>query len=89
MLLTISTTHQPATDLTFVLHKHPDRFQSCDVSFGLAHVFYTEVTEQRTTVALVLEVDPVGLVRGKNRDQSFLLGQYVNDSPDRSTSSSR
>ena len=81
MLLTISTTHQPATDLTFLLHKHPDRFQSFDVSFGRAHVFYPEVTDERTTVALVLEVDPVGLVRGKNRDQSFLLGQYVNDRP--------
>ncbi len=81
MLLTISTTHQPATDLTFLLHKRPDRFQSFDVSFGRAHVFYPEVTDVRTTVALVLEVDPVGLVRGKNRDQSFLLGQYVNDRP--------
>ena len=81
MLLNISTTHQPATDLTFLLHKHPDRFQSFDISCGRAHVFYPEVTDERTTVALVLDVDPVGLVRGKNRDQSFLLGQYVNDRP--------
>ena len=64
MLLTISTTHQPASDLTFLLHKHPDRFQNFDVSFDRAHVFYPEVTDERTTVALVLEVDPVGLVRG-------------------------
>lgn len=81
MLLTITTTHQPATDLGFLLHKHPERFQSFELSFGQAHVFYPEVSEQRTTVALLLDVDPVGMVRGKGRDQSFLLAQYVNDRP--------
>ncbi len=81
MLLTISTTHQPATDLGFLLHKHPDRFQSFDLSFGQAHVFYPEVSEGRTTAVLLLDVDPVGMVRGKSRGQSFLLRQYVNDRP--------
>ncbi len=81
MLLTISTTHQPATDLGFLLHKHPDRFQSFDLSFGRAHVFYSEMDEQRSTAALLLDVDPVGMVRGKGRDQRFLLGHYVNDRP--------
>ena len=61
--------------MTFLLHKHPDRFQSFDASFVRAQVFYPEVTDERTAVAQVLEVDPVGLVRGKNRDQSFLLGK--------------
>jgi 3' terminal RNA ribose 2'-O-methyltransferase Hen1 len=81
MLLTISTTHWPATDLGYLLHKHPDRFQSFELSFGNAHVFYPEVTEERTTAALLIDVDPVGMVRGKSRDQSFLLGHYVNDRP--------
>ncbi len=81
MLLTISTTHNPATDLGYLLHKHPERCQSFDMSFGQAHVFYPEVSEQRTSAALLLDVDPVGMVRGKNREQSFLLGQYVNDRP--------
>lgn len=81
MLLTISTEHKPATDLGYLLHKHPDRFQSFDLSFGRAHVFYPEVTEDRCTVSLLLEVDPVGMVRGKKPDQSFLLGHYVNDRP--------
>ena len=81
MLLTISTSHQPASDLGYLLHKHPDRFQSFELSFGGAHVFYPQVGEDRTTAALLLEVDPVGMVRGKNRDQSFLLGHYVNDRP--------
>lgn len=74
MLLTITTTHRPTTDLTCLLHKHPDRFRSFDLSFGQTHVFYPEVSEERTTAALLLAVDPVGLVRGKSREQCFLLG---------------
>ena len=81
MLLTISTTHQPATDLGFLLHKHPERFQSFDLSFGKAYVFYPEVGAAGATAALLLDVDPVGMVRGKSRNQSFLLDQYVNDRP--------
>src|SRR6266568_4624413 len=81
MLLTISTTHRPAIDLGFLLHKHPDRFQSFDLSFGQAHVFYPEVREDRSTAALLLDVDPVGMVRAKGRNQNRLLGQYVNDRP--------
>lgn len=81
MLLTISTTVQPATNLGFLLHKHPDRCQSFDLSFGKAHVFYPEISAERTSAALLLDVDPVGMVRGKSRDQSFLLDQYVNDRP--------
>ena len=81
MLLTITTTHLPATDLGYLLHKHPDRFQTFGLSFGNAHVFYPEVSEHQTTAALLLEVDPVGMVRGKSRDQRFLLDHYVNDRP--------
>jgi 3' terminal RNA ribose 2'-O-methyltransferase Hen1 len=81
MLLTITTTHQPATDLGFLLHKHPDRFQSFDLSFGKAHVFYPEAGADRCTACLLLDVDAVGMVRGKNHDQNFTLGQYVNDRP--------
>jgi 3' terminal RNA ribose 2'-O-methyltransferase Hen1 len=81
MLLSISTTYRPATELGFLLHKHPERFQTFDLSFGKAHVFYAEVAEARATAALLLDVDPVGMVRGKSRNQSFLLGHYVNDRP--------
>lgn len=81
MLLTITTTHQPATDLGYLVHKHPERFQSFDVSFGKAHVYYPGVTTERCTACLLLEVDSVGMVRGKGADQSFLLAQYVNDRP--------
>jgi len=81
VLLTISTTHEPATDLGYLLHKHPDRFQTFDLSFGQAHVFYPQVGPKRCTAALLLDVDPVGMVRGKTAAPSFLLGQYVNDRP--------
>ena len=81
MLLTISTTHDTASDLGYLLHKHPERCQSFDMSFGQAHVFYPEVSPERTTAAMLLDVDPVGMVRGKGREQSFALGHYVNDRP--------
>lgn len=79
MLLTISTTHPAAPDFSYLLHKRPDRFQSFDLSFGRAHVFYPEVNADRCTVCLLLDVDPVGMVRGKQAENSFLLSQYVND----------
>jgi len=77
MLLTITTTHRPATDLGYLLHKHPARLQSFSLSFGRAHVFYPEASEERCTAALLLDVDTVALVR--NKDAVF--DQYVNDRP--------
>ena len=67
MLLTITSTAPPATDLGFLLHKHPGRLQTLAVSAGQAHVFYPEATEQRCTAALLLEIDPIDLVRGPGR----------------------
>ena len=81
MLLTLSTTHSPATDLGFLLHKHPDRVQTFSLPFGEAHVFYPEAAEERCTVALLLDVDPVGLVRRGRGVSSFALAEYVNDRP--------
>ena len=82
MLLTISTTHQPATDLGYLLHKHPDKLQTFDLSFGKAHVYYPEATVERCTAALQLEIDPIGLVRGiKSRGKQRSLQHYVNDRP--------
>jgi len=81
MLLTITSTHSPASDLGYLLHKHTDRFQSFDLSFGKAHVYYPEVGADRCSACLLLDVDAVGMVRGKNPDQNFLLAQYVNDRP--------
>ena len=81
MLLTISTTHQPATDLGYLLHKHPDRCQTFNLTFGKAHVFYPEANDERCVACLLLDIDPVGLVRGKGDWKGGLLDQYVNDRP--------
>lgn len=83
MLLTLTMTRAPAADLGFLLHKHPQRVQAFDVASGSAHVFYPEVSEHRCTAALLLDVDPVRLVRGHKGPaaESFALGQYVNDRP--------
>ncbi|MDG4794854.1 3' terminal RNA ribose 2'-O-methyltransferase Hen1 [Micromonospora sp. WMMD1082] len=90
MLLTLTTTHQPATDLGHLLVKHPDRVHAFDVPVGTAHVFYPEAGEQRCTAALLLDVDPLRLAaargRGRGRQsaatpESFTLGRYVNDRP--------
>ncbi|MBC9730019.1 3' terminal RNA ribose 2'-O-methyltransferase Hen1 [Streptomyces sp. TRM68367] len=89
MFLTISTTgtpERPATDLGFLLHKHPDKAQAFSTSYGTAHVLYPEADELRCTAALLLEVDAVALVRrgkGKGRGGApdAALAQYVNDRP--------
>lgn len=87
MLLTITCTSvagsaTPATDLGFLLHKNPDRVQEFGLSYGTAHVLYPQATADRCTAALLLEVDPVRLVRGRAKGpQAFALGQYVNDRP--------
>ena len=81
MLLTLTTTHRPATDLGFLLHKHPDRVQRFGLPFGAAHVVYPEASPERCTAALVLDVDPVGLVRRGHGSTAFALAEYVNDRP--------
>jgi 3' terminal RNA ribose 2'-O-methyltransferase Hen1 len=81
MLLTITTTHSPATDLGYLLHKHPGRVQSFDLSFGKAHVFYPEANEDRCSACLLLDVDAVAMARSRRADRAFLLSQYVNDRP--------
>ena len=88
-MLTITTTHQPATDLGFLLHKHPDRLQSFDLPFGAAHVFYPEAGEERCTAAMMLEVDPIRLTRrgkGSSSTPNHLLQDYINDRPYAATS---
>lgn len=79
MLVTISTTHRPATDLGWLLHKHPERVQDFPTSSGTATVFYPEANEEVCTAALLLEVDPVRLARSRTRTPDFALAQYVND----------
>lgn len=89
VLLTLTSTPTPqtpdATALSYLLHKHPDRVQSFDLAIGTATVLYPEASAEKTTVAVIVDVDPIELVqsryrRGKSGD-NFSLGEYVNDRP--------
>jgi 3' terminal RNA ribose 2'-O-methyltransferase Hen1 len=83
MLLTITTTYVPATDLGYLLHKHPARVQTFALSFGEAHVFYPEAGPERCTASLLLDIDPLQLAPKRHTPPSsdFLLQPYVNDRP--------
>ena len=79
----LTTTHTPATDLGYLLHKHPSRCQTFDLSFGRAHVFYPDSGPDLCTAALLLDLDPIRIVRTR-RPTPWIdrtLGQYVNDRP--------
>ncbi len=80
MLLTLTCTTPPATDLGFLLAKHPARTQTFELSFGRAHAFYPEASDERCTFALLLDVDPIGLVRRREKSAPSLF-EYVNDRP--------
>lgn len=80
MYLSVATTHEPATDLGYLLHKNPARTHEVELAFGRAVMVYPEATEDRCEFAMVLDIDPVALVRGAGgRDGP--LDQYVNDRP--------
>jgi 3' terminal RNA ribose 2'-O-methyltransferase Hen1 len=83
MIFTITNSKAPATDLGYLLHKHPDKLQSFSLPYGKAHVFYPEATEQSCTAVLLLDVDPIGLVRKMRgpKGNAHALAQYVNDRP--------
>ncbi len=82
MFLTVTSTAPHATDLGYLLHKHPGRVQGFELPFGVAHVFYPNATDDRCTAALLVEVDPIGLARSASfRGDPSALGQYVNDRP--------
>jgi len=81
MLLTITSSTPPATDLGYLLHKHPEGVRAVDLAFGSAKVFFPEASEGRCTAALLVEVDPIGLVRRGRGARAFALAEYVNDRP--------
>ena len=80
MYLSLATTHVPATDLGFLLMKHPERVHRTELAFGEAILFYPEASAERCEAVLTLDIDPVGLVRGRGAGEG-LLDQYVNDRP--------
>ena len=83
MLVTLTSTTPVATDLGYLLHKHPDRVRSIDVGFGRAHVFYPEATQHRCTAATYVEVDAAKVARARLRNPRHAHGlePYLNDRP--------
>ncbi len=81
MLVSLTSTTPVATDLGYLLHKHPDRVRSVDVGFGRAHVFYPEATEQRCTATTYVEVDAVGSARHRRQRRARGLEPYLSDRP--------
>jgi 3' terminal RNA ribose 2'-O-methyltransferase Hen1 len=81
MLLTITYTGQNTADLGYLLYKNPYRPQKFELSLGRAYVFYPEVSDGRTTAALLIELDPVDFARGRVGSRSGGLFDYVNDRP--------
>ena len=79
MILAITTTHHPAADLGFLLHKHPAKIHQKTLNFGGATVFFPLADAHIATAVLAVDIDPIALVRRDN--EAFALSQYVNDRP--------
>jgi 3' terminal RNA ribose 2'-O-methyltransferase Hen1 len=88
VLITLTSTAPSASDLSHLLRKHPAKAQSFDLAVGTAHVVYPEATDDRCTVALLLEVDPIALVRSTRFRSAGAasITHYVNDRPYASSS---
>ena len=82
MLLTLTTTHEPATDLGYLLHKHPDRTQVFETKHANVYAFYPDASPERCEFVLYADIDPVKLVRGEaGSSGGGVLEDYVNDRP--------
>lgn len=82
VLLTVSLSGPDAYALGHLLHKHPERVQSFALPVGEATVFYPESSAERVTAALLLEVDPIGMVKRRLKSrEGIALTDYVTDRP--------
>ena len=81
MLLTITYSGRNTSELGFLLHKNPYRPQKFELSYGSAYVFYPEVSDEKATAVLLLDIDPIDLARGKENSNNSGLFDYVNDRP--------
>ncbi len=82
MQLSITTTHKPATDLSYLLHKNPDKVQTFDITGGKAYVFYPETTDEKCTATMILNIDTLEMIKNQKKSMSdFALKGYVNDRP--------
>ncbi|MBD5159985.1 MAG: 3' terminal RNA ribose 2'-O-methyltransferase Hen1, partial [Ruminococcus sp.] len=81
MILTITYTGRNTQNLGYLLHKNPYRPQEFELNSGMAYVFYPEVSDEKTTMALLLDINPIDLVKGKQGTNTGGLFDYVNDRP--------
>lgn len=82
MFLSITlNNHTPASNLGYLLHKHPDRKNSKDLNWGEAHIFFPEVKDSTATAVLLLEVDSLKLQKGSKSSGNPMLSNYINDRP--------
>lgn len=82
MLLTLTMTGPDAPVLGHLLHKHPDRVQTFTLPVGEATVCYPESASDRVTAALLLEIDPIAMVKRRLKSHAGLsLTDYVTDRP--------
>lgn len=81
MLLNITYNGQDTTKLGYLLYKNPSRPQAVKLNFGKAYIFYPELSDAKTTVSLLLDIDPIDLARGKAGSAGSGLFDYVNDRP--------
>ncbi|MDE6425110.1 MAG: 3' terminal RNA ribose 2'-O-methyltransferase Hen1 [Ruminococcus sp.] len=81
MILTITYTGHDTQDLGYLLHKNPYRPQEFSLNSGMAYVFYPEVSDEKTTMALLLDINPIDLAKGKQGSATGGLFDYVNDRP--------
>jgi 3' terminal RNA ribose 2'-O-methyltransferase Hen1 len=82
LILTIATSHAPATDLGYLLHKNPAGHHAAELSVGTAHVIFPVADAAWCQAAVVLDIDPVGLVRrGRSERPQFSLARYITDRP--------
>ena len=51
------------------------------LNYGKAYVFYPKLSDATTTCALLLDIDPIDLARGKVGNRGGGLFDYVNDRP--------
>ena len=81
MLLTITYKGKNTQDLGYLLYKNPARPQYVDLSMGKAYIFYPKVSDEETTIALMVQLDPLDLAKGKDGTNDRGLFAYVNDRP--------
>jgi 3'' terminal RNA ribose 2''-O-methyltransferase Hen1 len=83
MLLTITYKGKDTQDLGYMLFKNPNRPQSVKLTTGSAYVYYPKVSDEETTIALLLDINSLDLAKGeKGKDvQPQSLFDYVNDRP--------